>query len=36
MTDNLWKKTARLFCENAIRFKAGRRMMGTVNKVKGY
>lgn len=36
MTDNLWKKTARLFCENAIRFKAGRRMMGTVNKAKGY
>jgi D-2-hydroxyacid dehydrogenase (NADP+) len=36
MTDNLWEKTARLFCENAIRFQAGRRMLGAVNKAKGY
>jgi D-2-hydroxyacid dehydrogenase (NADP+) len=36
MTDNIWEKVARLFCENAIRYESGKQMLGIVNKEKGY
>lgn len=36
MAENLWRKVANLFCENAIRFKEGKRMLGIVNKREGY
>ena len=36
MTDNIWEKIGRLFCENAVRFHSGKRMLGSVNKKKGY
>jgi phosphoglycerate dehydrogenase-like enzyme len=36
MTDNIWEKVGKLFCENAIRFNAGKRMLGAVSKQKGY
>jgi phosphoglycerate dehydrogenase-like enzyme len=34
--DDLWGKIAALFCENAIRFISGKRMLGIVSKKKGY
>jgi D-2-hydroxyacid dehydrogenase (NADP+) len=36
MADNLWEKVAARFCENAIRFKDGKRLIGTVSLEKGY
>jgi phosphoglycerate dehydrogenase-like enzyme len=36
MAENLWEKVAARFCENAIRFKDGKRLIGTVNIKKGY
>jgi D-2-hydroxyacid dehydrogenase (NADP+) len=36
MADDLWKKVAARFCENAIRFKDGKRLVGTVSLEKGY
>lgn len=36
MAEDLWRKVANLFCENAIRFANGRRMLGIVNKKEGY
>jgi D-2-hydroxyacid dehydrogenase (NADP+) len=36
MAENLWEKVAQRFCENAIRFKQGRRLVGIVNRKKGY
>jgi phosphoglycerate dehydrogenase-like enzyme len=36
MAENLWEKVGRLFCENAIRFKNGRKLLGIVNLDEGY
>jgi phosphoglycerate dehydrogenase-like enzyme len=36
MAENLWEKVAARFCENAIRFKDGKSLIGTVNIKKGY
>ncbi len=36
MAENLWEKTAARFCENAIRFKDGKRLIGAVSIEKGY
>ncbi|HBZ00624.1 MAG TPA: D-2-hydroxyacid dehydrogenase, partial [candidate division Zixibacteria bacterium] len=36
MADNLWEKVAARFCENAIRFKVGKRLIGAVSLEKGY
>jgi D-2-hydroxyacid dehydrogenase (NADP+) len=36
MAENLWEKVAARFCENAILFKEGKRLIGTVNIKKGY
>jgi phosphoglycerate dehydrogenase-like enzyme len=36
MAEDLWRKTTELFCENAKRFKDGKRLLGIVNREKGY
>lgn len=36
MAENLWQKVGHRFCENAIRFKNGRKMLGIVNLDEGY
>jgi D-2-hydroxyacid dehydrogenase (NADP+) len=36
MAENLWQLVVDRFCENAIRFKEGKRLIGTVNRKKGY
>jgi phosphoglycerate dehydrogenase-like enzyme len=36
MAEDLWSKVAQRFCENAIRFKQGKRMIGVVSRKKGY
>ena len=36
MAEDLWRKVANRFCENAIRFVNGKRMLGVVNKKEGY
>ncbi len=36
MAEGLWEKVGNLFCENAVRFRDGRRLLGIVSKEKGY
>jgi D-2-hydroxyacid dehydrogenase (NADP+) len=36
MAEDLWEKVARLFCENAKRFRSCKRMLGIVNIQEGY
>jgi len=36
MAENIWEKVARLFCENARRYKNGKRLLGIVNMELGY
>ena len=36
MAENIWHRIAGLFCENSVRFKQGKRMLGIVNMGKGY
>jgi phosphoglycerate dehydrogenase-like enzyme len=36
MAEDLWYKVALLFCENAVRYINGKRMLGIVNKREGY
>ncbi len=36
MAEKLWEKVANLFCENAIRFRDGKRLIGRVSIEKGY
>jgi phosphoglycerate dehydrogenase-like enzyme len=36
MAEDLWEKIAVRFCENAVRFKQGRRLLGVVSRRKGY
>jgi phosphoglycerate dehydrogenase-like enzyme len=36
MAEGIWEKVAGLFCENAVRYMNGKRMLGIVNRVKGY
>jgi phosphoglycerate dehydrogenase-like enzyme len=36
MAEDLWEKVALLFCENAIRYHNGKRLLGMVNRQRGY
>lgn len=36
MAEDLWVKVANLFCDNAIRFRGGKRLIGSVSLEKGY
>lgn len=36
MAEDIWKKTAQLFCENARRYRDGKRLLGVVDRAKGY
>lgn len=36
MAEDLWVKVTGLFCENARRYKIGKRLLGFVNREKGY
>jgi phosphoglycerate dehydrogenase-like enzyme len=36
MAENIWEKLATLFCVNALRFRNGQRLLGTIDKKKGY
>jgi D-2-hydroxyacid dehydrogenase (NADP+) len=36
MAERLWEKVADLFCENALRYRDGRRLLNTVDKKRGY
>jgi phosphoglycerate dehydrogenase-like enzyme len=36
MAEGLWVKVTELFCENAKRYKDGKRMLGVVDRKKGY
>jgi phosphoglycerate dehydrogenase-like enzyme len=36
MAEGIWEKVAEFFCENAIRYRDGKRMLGIVNPERGY
>jgi D-2-hydroxyacid dehydrogenase (NADP+) len=36
MAEGLWRKATLRFCENAVRYKNGRRLLGIVNRQRGY